>query len=142
MMKTKVSAFVLLFPLLFLFADSRYKILFFDEKPNSSTSSSCRVIDNLRELSTALESKSIKEIDLGIKKVRFNLTVAYSLETGLSGFESKSNSDEESKFSRDLNLARKEFGSFGGLKESEISSKIPLVQESLKMTEELLKPYC
>jgi hypothetical protein len=141
-MKTKISAYLALFSLLFLFADSRYKILFFDEKLNSSTSSSCRVIDNLRELSTALESKSIKEIDLGIKKVRFNLTVAYSLETGLSGFESKSNSEEESKLSRDLDLARKEFNRFKSLEESEISSKIPLVQESLKMTEELLKPYC
>jgi hypothetical protein len=141
-MKTKVSAFVLLFPLLFLFADSRYKILFFDEKPNSSTSSSCRVIDNLRELSTALESKSIKEIDLGIKKVRFNLTVAYSLETGLSGFESKSNSDEESKLSRDLDLARKEFDRFKSLEESEIASKIPLVEESIKKTEDLLKSHC
>ena len=139
MMKTKVSAYVLLFALLFLFADSRYKILFFDEKPNSS---SCRIIDDLNELSTALESKSIKEIDLGIKKVRFNLTVAYSLETGLSGLESNSSSNEESKLSRNLDLARKEFNRFKSLEESEIASKIPLVEESIKKTEDLLKSHC
>ena len=137
-----MSAYVLLFALLFLFADSRYKVLFFDEKPNSSASSGCRIIEDLNELSIALVSKSIKEIDLGIKKVRFNLTVAYGLETGLSSFESKSSSNEESKLSRDLDLARKEFDRFKSLEESEIVSKIPLVEVSLKMTEELLKPYC
>lgn len=141
-MKTKASAYVLLIALLFLFADSRYKILFFDEKPNSSASSTCRIIDNLRELSTALESKSTKEIDLGIKKVRFNLTVAYSLETGLPGLESKSSSDEESKLSKDLDRIRKEFDRFKSLEESEIASKIPLVEVSLTKTEDLLKPYC
>lgn len=141
-MKTKASAYVLLIALLFLFADSRFKILFFDEKPNSSASSTCRIIDNLRELTTALESKSIKEIDLGIKKVRFNLTVAYSLETGLSGFESISNSDEESKLSRDLDLARKEFNRFKSLEGSEIANEIPSVEEIIKKTEDLLKSHC
>lgn len=141
-MKTKVSAFVLLFALLFLFADSRYKILFFDEKPNSSASSSCRIIEDLSELSMALESSSIKEIDLGIKKVRFNLTVAYSLETGLPGLESKSSSDEVSKLSKDLELARKEFDRFKSLNESEIAGNIPLLQESLKKAKDLIKSHC
>jgi hypothetical protein len=138
-MKTKASAYVLLIALLFLFADSRYKILFFDEKPNSS---SCRIIDDLNELSTALESKSTKGIDLGIKKVRFDLTIAYGLETGLPGFESQLNSGEVSQLSKDLNTARKVFDKFSGLKESEITSKIPLVESSIKKTEDLLNSYC
>ena len=138
-MKTKVSAYLVLFSLLFLFADSRYKILFFDEKPNSS---SCRVIDDLKDLSMALESSSIREIDSGIKKVRLNLTIAYGLETGLPGFESKSNSSKVSKLSKDLDSARKEFDKYKSLDESEINSKIPLVKESLKKTENLLKSHC
>lgn len=141
-MKTKVSAYVLLIALLFLFADSRFKILFFDEKPNSSASSSCRIIEDLSELSMALESSSIKEIDLGIKKVRFNLTVAYSLETGLPGLESTSSSDEVSKLSKDLDRARKEFDRFKSLNESEIAGNIPLLQESLKKTKDLIKSHC
>ena len=114
-MKTKVSAYVLLFTLLFVFADSRYKILFFEEKPNSR---SCSLIDNLNELSIALESGNTNEIDLGIKKVRLNLTIAYGLETGLPGFKSKSDSDDVSQLSKDLDTARKEFDEFSGLEES------------------------
>lgn len=138
-MKTKFSAYVLLFTLLFVFADSRYKILFFEEKPNSR---SCSLVDNLNELSIALESGNTNEIDLGIKKVRFNLTIAYGLETGLPGFESQSNSAQISQLSKDLDTARKEFDKFSGLKESEVTSKIALVESSLKKTEDLLKSHC
>jgi len=138
-MKTKISAYVLLFTLLFVFADSRYKILFFEEKPNSR---SCSLVDNLNELSIALESGNTNEIDLGIKKVRFNLTIAYGLETGLPGFESQSNSAQISQLSKDLDTARKEFDKFSGLKESEVTSKIALVESSLKKTEDLLKSHC
>jgi hypothetical protein len=138
-MKTKVSTYVLLFTLLFVFADSQYKILFFEEKSNSR---SCGLIDNLNELSSALESGDTKDIDLGIKKVRVNLTIAYGLETGLPGFESQSNSDQISQLSRDLDTARKEFDKFSGLKESEITNKIPSVESSLKKSEDLLKSYC
>jgi hypothetical protein len=138
-MKIKVSACVLLFTLFFLFADSQYKILFFEEKPNSR---GCSLIDNLKELSIALESGNTKEIDLGIKKVRFNLTIAYGLETGLPGLESKSDSGEVSQLSKDLDTARKEFDKFSALEESEITRKIPLVESSLKKTQDLLKSYC
>jgi hypothetical protein len=122
-----------------VFADSRYKILFFEEKPNSR---SCSLIDDLKELSIALESGNTNEIDLGIKKVRFNLTIAYGLETGLPGFESQSNSAQISQLSKDLDTARKEFDKFSGLKESEVTSKIALVESSLKKTEDLLKSHC
>lgn len=118
------------------------KVLFFDENSTLSTVKKCRIIDDLQNLNMALESRSIKEIDMGIKKVRFNLTIAYGLETGLPGFGSKSNSDQVSQLSRDLDLARKEFGRIGGLKESEIANKIPEVKESLEKTESILKPYC
>ena len=138
-MKTKVPAFVLLFALFFVLADSQYKILFFDEKSNSR---SCSLIDNLNELSIALESGNAKEIDSGIKSVRFNLTIAYGLETGLPGFESQSNSGEMSQLSKDLDTARKEFDKFSGLKESEVTSKIALVESSLNKTEDLLKSHC
>jgi len=138
-MKTKVSAYVLLFTVLFVFADSQYKILFFEEKSNSR---SCSLLDNLNELSGALESGNPKDIDLGIKKVRVNLTIAYGLETGLPGFESQSNSAQITQLSKDLNTARKEFDKFSGLKESEVTSKIALVESSLKKTEDLLKSHC
>ena len=138
-MKTKVSASLLLVVFLFVFADSQYKILFFEEKTNSR---SCSLIDNLNELNSALESGNTKDIDLGIKKVRVNLTIAYGIETGLPGFESQSNSAQVSQLSKDLDTARKEFDRFSGLEESEITSKIALVESSIKKTEDLLKSYC
>jgi hypothetical protein len=138
-MKTKVSASLLLVAFLFVLADSQYKILFFEEKTNSR---SCSLIDNLNELSSTLESGDTKEIDSGIKKVRVNLTITYGIETGLPGFESQSNSAQISQLSKDLDIARKEFDRFSGLEESEITSKIALVESSIKKTEDLLKSYC
>jgi hypothetical protein len=138
-MKTKVSASLLLVAFLFVFADSQYKILFFEEKTNSR---SCSLIDNLNELSSTLESGDTKEIDSGIKKVRVNLTITYGIETGLPGFESQSNSAQISQLSKDLDIARKEFDRFSGLEESEITSKIALVESSIKKTEDLLKSHC
>jgi hypothetical protein len=122
-----------------VFADSQYKILFFEEKTNSR---SCSLIDNLNELSSTLESGDTKEIDSGIKKVRVNLTITYGIETGLPGFESQSNSAQISQLSKDLDIARKEFDRFSGLEESEITSKIALVESSIKKTEDLLKSHC
>ena len=49
---------------------------------------------------------------------------------------------QELLLSKDLDTARKEFDKFSGLKESEVTSKIALVESSLKKTEDLLKSHC
>ena len=128
--------------LLLLFVDSKFNLLVFKEKPNSTASNNCRVVDELKNLNSAINSKDYKNIATSLKRLQFRLTIAYGLETGLAGLGSKSKSPEASKLSIDLDSARKEFGKFNNLNENEIVSNIPKIQESLNKAEKTLKSSC
>jgi hypothetical protein len=127
---------------MFLFIDSKFDLIFFKEKTNSTVSNNCKAIDELKNLESALESKGVEGISTAIKKVTLRLTLAYALETGFSGSETNSEPVKASKLSMNLDVARKEFSKFSQLTTSEISSKISEIQESVRSVKESLKDYC
>ena len=141
-MKQKSFWFVLSLVAIFLFADSRFNIIFFKEKPNINAIIYCSVLNEINGLRSAIESEDPKTIILGTKKLQTRLGFAYSAETGFSGFGDNSKPAEESKLAASLNTARQEFRNFSKSSEDQIGNKIPEIQKATKETESLLKPYC
>jgi len=128
--------------LIFVIADSKFNILLFKEKSISSASNNCRVVDELKNLKSSIDSKDYKNIAINLQRLQFRLTIAYGLETGLSGSRLNSKPVPASRLSKDLDVARKEFGKFSNLTQSEIATKIPEIMDSLKNAENSLKSSC
>jgi CRISPR/Cas system CSM-associated protein Csm2 small subunit len=114
----------------------------FKEKSISSASNNCRVVDELKNLKSSIDSKDYKNIAINLQRLQFRLTIAYGLETGLSGSRLNSKPVPASRLSKDLDVARKEFGKFSNLTQSEIATKIPEIMNSLKNAEYSLKSSC
>lgn len=138
------KAFFLIFPLaaLLILADSKFNVVFFKKEPNLKSVVYCSVVDEIKSLKIALESKDPKTIRLNLVRLENRLNFAYNFETGVYGLRSNSKSAKNSDFSKKLDVARKEFGSLKKIDESDLQSKIPEIVISVRSAEDSLESYC
>ena len=127
---------------LFLIADSRFNLLLFNEKPSLNRVVECEAVNQISNLEMALESEDPSAIAEGMRKMESRLRIALIFESGPSGLGTNLEPVKPSDIFRNIDSARREFREFSKLSESEIPSKIPEIQASVRSVKESLKGYC
>ena len=141
-MRPKILMFALLAALLLLVADSKFKILIFNDNPSPRTAVNCAIAEELKNLGSAIDAKNSRLISAKIKKLVFTLNLSYGYQTDFSYFTKSPKTSSDSKTADDIRDVRLQFDKYSKVEDKSLNRYLSEIEIVRLQAQETFKGLC